>query len=49
MPRINLLPWRQQERAKRQKEFGLAAIGAVIAEAAVMLFTIWGFDWAIAR
>ena len=49
MPRINLLPWRQQERAKRQKEFGLAAIGAVIAAAAVMLFTIWGFNWAIDR
>ena len=49
MPRINLLPWRQQERAKRQKEFGLAAIGAVVAAAAVMLFTIWGFDWAIER
>ncbi len=49
MPQINLLPWRQQERAKRQKEFGLAAIGAVIAAAAVMLFTIWGFNWTIDR
>ena len=49
MPRINLLPWRQQERAKRQKEFGLAAIGAVIAAAAVMLFTIWGYNWSIDR
>ena len=49
MPRINLLPWRQQERAKRQKEFGLAAVGAVIAAAAVMLFTIWAFNWAIDR
>jgi type IV pilus assembly protein PilN len=49
MPRINLLPWRQQERAKRQKEFGLAAIGAVIAAAAVMMFTMWGFNWAIER
>jgi len=49
MPRINLLPWRQQERAKRQKEFGLAAIGAVIAAAAVMLFTIWGYNWTIDR
>ena len=49
MPRINLLPWRQQERSKRQREFGLAAIGAVVAAAAVMLFTIWGFNWAIDR
>jgi len=49
MPQINLLPWRQQERAKRQKEFGLAAIGAIIAAAAVTLFTVWGFNWAIER
>jgi type IV pilus assembly protein PilN len=49
MPRINLLPWRQQERSKRQREFGLAAVGAVVAAAAVMLFTIWGFNWAIDR
>jgi len=49
MPRINLLPWRQQERTKRQKEFGLAAIGAVIAAAAVTLFTVWGYNWAIER
>jgi type IV pilus assembly protein PilN len=49
MPRINLLPWRQQDRAKRQKDFGLAAIGAVIAAAAVMLFTVWGYNWSIER
>ena len=49
MPQINLLPWRQQERAKRQRDLGYAAIGAVIAAAAVMLFTIWGFNWAIDR
>ena len=49
MPRINLLPWRQQERVKRQKEFGLAAVGAVIAAASVTLFTAWGYNWAIER
>ena len=49
MPQINLLPWRQQERTKRQKEFGLAAIGAVIAAAAVTLFTVWGYTWSIER
>lgn len=49
MPRINLLPWRQQERARRQKEFGIAAIGAVLAAAAVTLVTSWGFSAAIDR
>ncbi len=47
MPRINLLPWRQQQRAQRQKEFGLFAIGAVAAAAAVTLFTSWGVSAAI--
>jgi len=49
MPRINLLPWRQQERARRQREFGFAAIGAVVAAAAAMLLTSWGYNWAIDR
>lgn len=49
MPRINLLPWRQQERARRQKEFGIAAIGAVLAAAAVALVTSWGFSAAVDR
>jgi type IV pilus assembly protein PilN len=49
MPRINLLPWRQQERAKRQREFGFAAIGAVAAAAAVTLFTMWGYNWSLER
>lgn len=49
MPRINLLPWRQQERARRQKEFGIAAIGAVLAAAAVTLVTSWGVSAAIDR
>jgi type IV pilus assembly protein PilN len=31
MPRINLLPWREQERKVRRREFGVAALGAVIA------------------
>ena len=47
MPRINLLPWRQRQRAQRQKEFGLFAIGAVAAAAAVTLFTSWGVSAAI--
>ena len=49
MPQINLLPWRQLERAKRQKEFGLLAVGALLAAAAVMLFTIWGISSATDR
>ena len=49
MPSINLLPWRQQERARRQIEFGFAAIGAVVAAAAAMLLTSWGYNWAIDR
>ncbi len=31
MPRINLLPWREQERKVRRREFAVAAGGAVIA------------------
>ncbi|HZF24740.1 MAG TPA: PilN domain-containing protein [Steroidobacteraceae bacterium] len=37
MPRINLLPWRAEERKKRQREFAFAAIGAVVAAGAVTL------------
>lgn len=39
MPRINLLPWRQQERKRRQKEFAIFAGGAVVAALAVALLT----------
>jgi type IV pilus assembly protein PilN len=49
MPQINLLPWRQQQRSQRQKEFGLFALGAVMAALAVALFTSWGFSAAIDR
>jgi type IV pilus assembly protein PilN len=49
MPQINLLPWRQQQRAQRQKEFGLFAGGALMAALAVTLFTSWGFSAAIDR
>ena len=37
MPRINVLPWRAEERKKRQREFAFAAIGAVVAAGAVTL------------
>ncbi len=49
MPRINLLPHRQIARAKAQRDLGYAAIGAVIAAAAVTLVTVWMYDWAIDR
>ena len=49
MPRINLLPWRQLERARRQREFGLAVVGAVLSAAAVTLMTSWAFTAAINR
>jgi len=49
MPRINLLPWRAQQRSQRQKEFGLAVLGALLAAGAVMLFTSWAISGAIDR
>jgi len=49
MPRINLLPWRQQLRAQRKREFGLAVMGALLGAAAVSLFVSWGISAAIDR
>lgn len=37
MPRINLLPWRAEERKKRQREFAFASVGALVAGGAVTL------------
>ena len=44
MPRINLLPWREEERKTRQREFGVAAAGAVIAGVAVIMLTMLAFS-----
>src|SRR5271166_6964864 len=46
MPRINLLPWREQERKVRRREFMVAAGGAVIAAiiftgGGKLLYTSW--------
>jgi type IV pilus assembly protein PilN len=42
MPRINLLPWREEERKTRQRDFGVATAGAVIAGVAlIMLSMLW--------
>jgi type IV pilus assembly protein PilN len=40
MPSINLLPWREAERKKRQQEFGIALAGALIAAIAVTMLTV---------
>ena len=47
MPRINLLPWREEERKKRQQDFMVALAGSVIAAAAVVGLTLFGFVQAI--
>ena len=43
MPRINLLPWREAERKKRQQDFMVALGGSVIAAAAVVGLTWFAF------
>jgi len=43
MPRINLLPWREEERKTRQREFGVAAAGAVIAGVAIVMLTMLAY------
>ena len=40
MPRVNLLPWREELRKVRQKNFGLSAVGAALAGAAIVLGTM---------
>jgi len=41
MPRINLLPWRDAERKKRQRDFGVAMAGSVVAAVAGILLTLF--------
>ena len=36
MPSINLLPWREEERKQRQRDFGVATAGAVVAGVGVV-------------
>ena len=43
MPSINLLPWREAERKKRQRDFGVAMGGAVVAAIAVVLLSMFAF------
>ena len=44
MPRINLLPWREADRKKRQRDFGVAMGGGLVAAVAVVLATIFAFS-----
>ena len=44
MPRVNLLPWREELRKVRQKNFGLSAVGAALAGAAIVLGTVAYFS-----
>ena len=48
MPRVNLLPWREEERKKRQRDFGMATIAAVFAGIAVVVGTMFVFSQMIA-
>lgn len=44
MPRINLLPWREEERKKRQQDFMVAMGGSVVAAIAVVSATLFAFS-----
>ena len=44
MPRINLLPWREAERKKRQRDFGVAMGGAVVVAVGVVVLTILAYS-----
>jgi type IV pilus assembly protein PilN len=44
MPSINLLPWREAERQKRQRDFGVALGGAVVAGIAVIMLTMLAYS-----
>jgi len=49
MPRINLLPWREEERKKRQRDFGVALAGGVIGAIAIVLLTMLAFGQMISN
>lgn len=49
MPSINLLPWREAERKKRQREFGVAIAGAVVAGVAVVVVALLAYSQMISN
>jgi len=44
MPRINLLPWREEERKRRQREFGVALAAGVVAAVLVVMATMFVYS-----
>jgi len=44
MPRINLLPWREEERKKRQRDFGVAMAGGVVAAIVCILGVLFVYS-----
>lgn len=44
MPSINLLPWREEQRKKRQRDFGVATGGAAVAGIAVVMLTFFAYS-----
>lgn len=44
MPHINLLPWREELRKRRQREFGIAAFGAVLITVGVIVLVHMQFN-----
>lgn len=49
MPSINLLPWREAERKKRQRDFGVAMAGAVVAGVAVVMLSMFTYSQMISN
>lgn len=49
MPSINLLPWREAERKKRQRDFGVAMAGAVVAGVAVVMLSMFAYSQMISN
>ncbi len=44
MPRINLLPWREEDRVRRQREFMVAMAGSFVAGLLVVVMSIFAFS-----
>jgi len=44
MPRINLLPWREADRLRRQRDFMIAAVGALVAGAIVSMLANFTYE-----
>ena len=44
MPRINLLPWREEERKKRQRDFGIAMAAAVVVGVLCVMATMFVYS-----